>query len=166
MSMAVNGTCPLEPAFQTVNSSSYNWTKAWDEWSNDDGGNSQGKTELQDLWAVNVDGSGQQAKLPGCFILGTLNRTQVEACEGRFGGMAILNSRTKQILDADVWFCGFQGGSNHGDNDAINSRVRDLYSSNALPIITCNTLKSAAPRVTWSWAPMLLVGLTSFVALL
>lgn len=164
--MEVNGTCPLEPAFSTVNGSTYNWTQAIDEWGRTSGRNATGKTQLQYLWAVNLGKSNQWAKLPGCFVMGTLNRSKVERCEG-YGGMAILNSATKHIVDADVWYCGVQGGPDHNDDEEINRRIVRMYSPGGLGnIVACNLLDNAAPRLGWTWAPMLLVGLTSLVALL
>lgn len=163
---SINETCPLEPAFQVVNGSTYNWTNAWDQFRRVDGRNISGRTELQQIWSVNLGKEGKWAKLPGCFILGTINRTKVEDCES-YGGMAILNSRTKNVLDADVWYCGFQGGPEHNNDDDINHSIVRMYSPGGLRgILVCNFLENAAPRSSWAWAPMLLVGLTSLAALL
>lgn len=42
-----------------------------------------------------------------------------------------------------------------------------MYSPGGLKdLLACNFLENAAPQVSWSWAPMLLVGLTSLVAML
>lgn len=161
--LSVNESCSLESAFQTVNSS-YNWTHAKENYNLVSRGDMLGKEALKDLWAVNAERPGMWYAMPGCFVLGTLNRTKVEECEAQ-GGMAILNSRTKTILDADVWFCGLQGGPKHRDTVYDTIVNVTTMKSNLHHVIICSS-PSAAHRISWSWAPVLLVAITSLVTLL
>lgn len=158
-----NETCPLESAFQAVNSS-YNWThayKTYDQYTAD----IDTKDQLEVLLLVNANPGRDFGSTPGCFFLGTLNRTKVEQCES-VGGMAIVNSRTKKAIDADVWFCGLPGnGYERSGPRPDSSLVMDIKRRVDDVLITCvSPPSSAALRPAWSWIPMLAVGLSSLVA--
>ncbi|EJT51023.1 hypothetical protein A1Q1_07817 [Trichosporon asahii var. asahii CBS 2479] len=158
--------CPLESDFQTVNSS-YNWTQAYDKY-NPNQFDVEQHDRLEKLFMVNSDPGYNWGTMPGCFYLGTLNRTKVDTCQS-YGGMAIMNSRTRDIVDADVWYCGLraQDYDPRKDTDAINTRISELRSGMSDLAITCQVPgSSAARRIPWSWTPVLSVGVTSLVALL
>lgn len=162
--MSLNGTCPLESAFQSVNSS-YNWTQAYEKYNQNDF-SPDGKDGLEVLTLVNADAGRDSGSMPGCFFLGTLNRTNVEQCESA-GGMAIVNSRTKHIVDADVWYCGLPANGYERSGPRPDTAAVDaLKTAVDAPIITCQVPHSAGHRLALSWAPILIVGLSSLVALL
>lgn len=159
---SANATCPLESAFQTVNSS-YNWTEAYQKY-NQYSVDVDTKDHLEVLLLVNANPGVNWGYTSGCYFLGTLDQKKVEQCEG-LGGMAIVNSRTKKVVDADVWFCGLPGNGYERNGPRPNTTIVDrLQSGITDSVITCTAPTSAAHRTTaWSWAPMIAVGLTSLV---
>ena len=121
-----NATCPLESAFQTVNSS-YNWTLANEKYSqyNID---ADKQDDLEVLLLVNANPGVDWGYTPGCYFLGTLDEKKVKQCE-ELGGMAIVNSRTKRVVDADVWFCGLPGNGYERRGPQPNSTMVDRLAS-------------------------------------
>lgn len=158
---STNSTCVLDTAFHTVTDPSYNWTKAGDDY--EDLGD---LNVLEQLFAVRVGNS--WTRVPGCFYLGTLNETKVKRCEDG-GGVAIISSRTKQVSDADVWFCGLPGTSgqfpapNPLTDEDLNKMMRSVGIRQP---ITCNmpSRNAASPRAPLPvWIPVFAVVLTSIV---
>lgn len=157
-------TCAYDAVYARVTDPAYNWTSAWDQYRDGWSGRTSAltalfKTRVGDQWVG----------LPGCFYLGVLDETKVEECE-KGGGMAVVTTRTKDIVDVDVWYCALPSNS---PILPAPSRLTDdnfyqmRYNVSQDPI-TCimPSQNAAAPRAALShWAPLIAVGLASMVAL-
>lgn len=157
-------TCAYDAVYARVTDPAYNWTSAWyqyrDGWS--------GRTSaLRSLFRTRV--GDQSLALPGCFYIGVLDETDVEECE-KGGGMAVVTTRTREILDVDVWFCALPGDSQllHAPSPPTDDDFYRMRYNVSHDPITCimPSQNAAAPRAALShWVPLIAVGLASMVAL-
>lgn len=172
--MAVNSTnnatatCPYDSVFERVaNPDTYNWTSAWDQYHDEWTGRTHAlgnlfRTRVGDKWIG----------LPGCWYLGVLDNERAKKCE-EGGGMAVVATRSKDIVDADVWYCGIPGTSDQVPapnpiSDDYFSLMKSNVSENPLICNRPDQNESDAPHraVLSHWLPLLAVALTSAVALL
>lgn len=159
---STNSTCVFDNALHRVTDPSYNWTRANEEYR--DGARNEA---LARLLATSVGKSA--VRLPGCFYLGTMDETAVQECE-KGGGMALLISITKRLLDADVWFCGIPGESAliQAPNPATDTDLNKIQMYVPGNPIICNlpSQNAASHRASFSqWMPLIAIGITSLVVL-